>query len=612
MPGRLSWLKHEVLIGGEWDGLELDAPLRHLKAGIGAGSSTLADALWITLGAVSLKLLPAATEQVQAMRATVAFDCGVWIITHELPTQEISFLNTATGEVTTFPLVSETGERTAGSYSVELMGIPAVETARGSVTLDSMMALCYLQQVHASHTVYGGANLNDLGVTIEVCFGLLDEEAATRKARAAAAKRDATRAATVLKKAMEQRLADGLPTSADFDADEARLTKHLEAINAEFLRLATELEAHEAIFANRSSEKGQGLQRAAEAGRAADRAYQALAPHYEARGQARAALAQAEQDAKPPMHCPECAQMLQQAKAPGPACLLCGQPDPDQAVRQARKDHRLTAAQAALRALEDRLQAAQTGAQQAADARNALTEAARQAASRCDAYRVAEITPREQAKAKAAATAAETRAAITAVRERRKELTRLNELERAHQRTADNAEQARLAWAMAEGDAQHVREQTAKQLSIIFAEKVMAMAPDKIRHASIDPKTFTPRLNGRTVRQLSRSAGMINIANNGLHLTFLDAARTLPGVLLPRLQWLDASLDGLGAGEEGARLAASTLQVVSATVADDAQIIIATAHDMPHSPGMLATEHDSHHPVIPHARMTDDTAWPGR
>ncbi|MGW1396677.1 hypothetical protein ACWD6Q_34035 [Streptomyces nigra] len=52
--------------------------------------------------------------------------------------------------------------------------------------------------------------------------------------------------------------------------------------------------------------------------------------------------------------------------------------------------------------------------------------------------------------------------------------------------------------------------------------------------------------------------------------------------------------------------------MVSATVTDDAQIIIATAHDMPHSPGMLATEHDSHHPVLPPARMTDDTAWPGR
>lgn len=151
MPGRLSWLKHEVLIDSVWDGLSLDAPLRHLKAGIGAGCSTLGDALWITLGAVSLKLLPAATEQVQAMRATVAFDSGVWIITHDLPAQEISFLNTATGETEMYPLVPEGGERSAGSYSVELMGIPVVETARGSVTLDGVMALCYLQQIHASH-----------------------------------------------------------------------------------------------------------------------------------------------------------------------------------------------------------------------------------------------------------------------------------------------------------------------------------------------------------------------------------------------------------------------------------------------------------------------------
>lgn len=107
MPGKLTCLKQEFLIDGEWDGIALDALLRHLKAGIGAGCSSLADAFWITLGAVSLKLLPAVTEQAQAMRATVAFDSGIWVITHDLLTQEISFLNTATGQVEDLPVVAE-------------------------------------------------------------------------------------------------------------------------------------------------------------------------------------------------------------------------------------------------------------------------------------------------------------------------------------------------------------------------------------------------------------------------------------------------------------------------------------------------------------------------
>ncbi|NGO86897.1 hypothetical protein [Streptomyces sp. 196(2019)] len=161
---------------------------------------------------------------------------------------------------------------------------------------------------------------------------------------------------------------------------------------------------------------------------------------------------------------------------------------------------------------------------------------------------------------------------------------------------------------MAEGDAQQVRERTAKELSMIFAEKVTLVAPDKIRHASIDPRTFTPKLNGRTVRQLARSAGLVNIAGSAVHLTFLEAARTLDGVLLPAAQWLDASLDGLEAGDEGAQLADRTLKVLAATAAGDAQILISTAHDLPVIPGNVTTDHDSHHPVIPHARTATDDA----
>ncbi|MFF5372841.1 hypothetical protein [Streptomyces sp. NPDC013187] len=604
MPCKLSWLKQELLIDGEWDGIDLEGPLRHVKAGIGAGSSSLGDAFWITLGAVSLKLLPAVTEQAQAMRATVAFDSGIWTITHDLLTQEITFLNTTTGQVETLPLVAEGGERSAGSYSVELMGIPVVETARGSVTVDSVMTLLYLRQVHAGHTVYGGANANDLGVTIEVCFGLLDEKAAKLKAQAIAAKNRATKAATALRKAAEQRIADGLPTSVDFDADEARLANALDAATAEVLRLDAELDTHRAILTTRTHEQAQALQRAADAGTAADRTQQTLAPLYEARGQARAALARAEQDARQRTHCPDCEQLLQRATRPVPTCGLCGQPDPD--GRAARHAQQLIAARTALAAVEDKLATAQADAQQATNTLTALIGAAQKAASRCDAYRTAEITPREQAKSKAAATAAETRAAITAVRDRRKELTRLSDLERIEKRTAQDAEQARMAWTVAEGDAQHIRKQTAKELSMIYAEKVIPMAPDKIRHASIDPKTFTPRLNGRTVRQLALSAGLINIANIGLHLTLLEAARTLPGALLPRAQWLDSSLDGLGAGDEGNSLSARALQIISATAAQDAQILVATAHDLPPTPGTVTTEHDSHHPVIPHARTTDN------
>lgn len=608
MPGTFKWLKQEFLIEGAWDGIDLDGPVRHLKAGIGAGCSSLADAFWITLGAVSLKLLPAVTEQVQASRATVEFDNGIWIITHDLITREVVFLNTTSGEVQEFAVFPEGGERSAGSYTVELMGIPVVETARGSVTLDSVMSLLYLQQIHASRIVYGGANGNDLAVTFEVVFCLLDEKAAKLKAQSTAAKRKATKASSALEKAIEQRMADGLPVAIDLDTEEARLAKAADTANAEVLRLQAELDAHLSTLATRAQEAARALQAARDAGVAADRTQQALAPLYEARGQARAALAHAQEAAKARTHCPECAQPLRQRTGPGPACVLCRQPDTGQADRLALKARNTAAAQAALTGVEDRLKAAQATAQKAVEARRTAEQAAQKATSRTDAYRSLEITPREQAKAQAQSTAAGHRAAIAAVRERRKELIRITDLDRLAKQTADEADKARQMWAMAEGDAQHVRERTAKELSMIFAEKVIPMAPDKIRHASIDPRTFAPKLNGRTVRQLARSAGLVNIANSAVHLTFLEAARTLDGVLLPAAQWLDASLDGLGAGHEGAQLADRTLKVLAATAAGDAQILIATAHDLPVIPGNVTTDHDSHHPVIPHARAATDDA----
>ncbi|MCU8592153.1 hypothetical protein [Streptomyces sp. A13(2022)] len=608
MPGTFKRLKQEALIDGEWDGLPLDGTLRQLKAGIGACCSSLADAFWITLGAVSVKLLRDAAEQVQALRATVEFDSGVRIITHDLLEREVSFLDTATGEVETLPVVPEGGERSAGSYSVTLMGIPVVETARGSVTLDAVMTLLYLQQAHVGHAVYGGANANDLAVTIEVCFNLLDEEATRLKAHSTAATRRASAKATQLKKALEQRVADGLPTAIEFDTDEARLAKALDAANSEILRLNTELDTHQAILATRSSEQAQAAQRATDTGLDADRAQQALTPLYEARGQARAALERAEEDARPRIRCPECSQLLKNGTGPGPACPLCGQPDSALPERLAAKARTADAARAALAAVEDQLQTAQTHAQQAVDTRRKRSEAVHKAASRTDAYRTAQITPREQARSKAASAAAEYKAALAAVRDRRKELTRLSELERLANHAAEEAERARTAWASAEGDAQHVRQQTAKELSVIYAEKVIPMAPDKIRQATIDPKTFMPKLNGRTVRQLARSAGMINIANNGLHLALLEASRTLPGLRLPSSQWLDGSLDGLGAGDEGALLASRTLAVITATAGADSQLLLATAHDLPQAADAVITEHDSHHPVIPHARTTaDDT-----
>ena len=74
----------------------------------------------------------------------------------------------------------------------------------------------------------------------------------------------------------------------------------------------------------------------------------------------------------------------------------------------------------------------------------------------------------------------------------------------------------------------------------------------------IEPKTFAPKINNRSMKQLARSAGLVSLAHTTYHLTCLEAARTMPLVRLPATQWLDAPFDGLGGGPEGERLVNAT------------------------------------------------------
>lgn len=196
---------------------------------------------------------------------------------------------------------------------------------------------------------------------------------------------------------------------------------------------------------------------------------------------------------------------------------------------------------------------------------------------------------------------------MEAVKARRQELAQLTDLERKSASSAQQADDAARAWTAAEGDAQEHTQQTAKQLSQIYAAIVIPMAPDKIRSAVIDPKTLAPKINNRTLKQLARSAGLVSIAHTAYHLMVLEAARSMPLVLVPRVQWLDAPLDGLGGGPEGECLANAVLTVCAETASSDAQIVLTTPQPLPVSPeGLHVTEHDSTRPLIPHARPDND------
>ncbi|MGI5451512.1 hypothetical protein ACQEVM_38270 [Streptomyces sp. CA-243310] len=607
MSDTFVFLREEFLIDGAWDGLDLDAPLRQLRAEVGAGGSTVSEAAFVALGATTPVLSSVISEQCEAIRVRVRAKTEVWEATLDLARQEVTFVCETTGECTTLPVRPERGDRSAGSFTLELMGIPAVETPSGSVTIDCVMALHYLQQVHAPQRTFGAVNPQDMSVTLEVCLGALDENGARLKAQAKSSRSRATRDSTAQRKANEQRLAYGLPTSFDFDMEEETLSKAADGYVAEVLRIVRELEHHHGVQAGRDKEVAGGWQAVSAAASTADRLQQAQAARYESRGLARQALARAEEAARPRTHCSECEQQLRGLSGPGPVCPQCRQPDLELPARQAHRAEAVAKAKTALAASEAAIAGGNTTAQQAVTTRQKAEQEAQRLIGRAAAYRAQEITPREAARAQASAGEREARAKLAALKERRKELARIRELEQLAAASSQRAEDAEKAWAAAEGDAQEHRKQTAKQLSQIYAELVIPMAPDRIRSAVIDPKTFTPRINNRTMRQLARSAGLVSVAHVAYHLMLLEAARTMPLVRLAPLQWLDSPLDGLGGGAAGERLATAVLDICTATAGGGGQLILTTPQALSRSvPGMAVTEHDSSRPTIPHARPESD------
>ncbi|MEV7152745.1 hypothetical protein AB0O05_40335 [Streptomyces sp. NPDC093084] len=608
MAGKLVFLREEFLIKQKWDGFELGAEIRQLKAGIGSGGSTVSEAAFAALGATTVVLTPVIVEQCDAIRVEFATDDGLWSATLDLASQHVTFLNKTTGEVEEpLPVRPEAGERAAGAFALERMGIPAMETPRGNVTIDTVLALVYLQQHHAGRDTFGSVGAADMNLTLEVCFGILDEAAARLKARAKAARSQATRDATTLRKAVERRQSYGLPTSFELDMDQERHAKTADQHAAAVRSVGQELDHHHGVATGWDAEAARGLRVLSAAAATVDQAHQALPQLYERRGLTRQHLASAEEALRPRTHCPDCEQPLQDRTGGGPLCPLCRQPDPRLPERQAQRTQDLARAKDAAAAAITALGSGQQAAQKAVEARRKAEQDTQRLAGRSAAYRAQEITPREAARARALAGEREARAKLEAVKARRQELAHLVELEKKVTSTAQQADIAESEWAAAEGDAQEHRKQTAKQLSQIYADIAIPMAPDKIRSAVIDPKTLAPKINNRTLRQLACSAGLVSIAHAAYHLMVLEAARSMPLVLLPRFQWLDAPLDGLGGGPEGERLADAVLTVCATTSGSDSQIVLTTPHTLPLSPkGLHVTEHDSNHPLIPHARLESD------
>ncbi|MFJ8745822.1 hypothetical protein ACIRL2_41500 [Embleya sp. NPDC127516] len=195
---------------------------------------------------------------------------------------------------------------------------------------------------------------------------------------------------------------------------------------------------------------------------------------------------------------------------------------------------------------------------------------------------------------------------MAGVLDQRRELVEIDQLTRELATLAEAATRAGTAWGAAEHAAQQKYKRRVEELSTIL-ERTLKMMSSDVTSAWFDPATLTPRVNGKTLRQLRKCGGLVTLAIYATHLPLFTAARTLPGARMPAFLWADSPFDGLGAGPSGRRDLQAAIQATADAIADtdgDAQIILTTPHPLNTPiPGARSTKLTHRHRFVPHASL---------
>lgn len=212
MLSELKFLRLDFKIDEAWDGRALNAPLPHFEAPHDSGGTTALLCACLAASSPTAKLVGEAADELQAVRLTAQVASGRWLLTRDFTRQEVEFVCEATGEITPLPVKSQGGLQSAGAFFVDLLGLPVVETERGTVTVDALLRLLTLSQDRTVTARVGGAvGGDDNAATWELAAGLLDAEAlrARNRYRAAAAAR--TKAERTLARLQDARRETGRP-----------------------------------------------------------------------------------------------------------------------------------------------------------------------------------------------------------------------------------------------------------------------------------------------------------------------------------------------------------------------------------------------------------------
>lgn len=601
------------------------APITAVTGPIGCGKSSMLEVIKHTLGG-NATLTPVIEENVS--KANVLVDCGQQKFQLQRPTRgrmnmvDIRTLANGEKEVEMSVRESEKGDSVSRALlkalGLPMLSIPRSRTraaaATSSLTFNDVYTYVYLQQAEIDRSVvYHLDSYREpkRKTVFELLFGLTDPELIeleVLRGQVADRIREAqTRASSVGTFLREASAGD----EEELAVEHERLRAELASARAQLDDLRNEVKlrsADDAAIRDRirraDAEASEARQAAVHAsGEVSAREALVAQLELDLGRQERLGIATAHLGPIEFVVCPRCLQSLSGREVPDGCCILCAQREPIRlSGSNAEQVEELRHLEAQLEETRQLLESDREHCRSLEARARGLEVIVARLRADLDARTRDFVTPRFEAIADTAASAASSEAGLEAVNRIRAYWSQYRELESEISNLTEHARQ--LDHAIESGKARlSGHRQRLDELSSIFDEIVRFLEVPWYQSARIDTNTYLPIVNGRPFQTLAVAGGMKTLVNVAYHLALLTFALSQPDTSMPDLLIIDSPRKNLGQSSEDSALTDRIyrrFRMLADAYGNRVQMIIAD-NDLP----PLAREfvHEIHldyeHPFVP-------------
>ncbi|NEB75900.1 hypothetical protein G3I40_11800 [Streptomyces sp. SID14478] len=575
-----------------------------------AGKSTALEALLYPLGLTNATVMPE-VRACQLVRLVFRVAGTRWQATRSGPDPRarilLKNLDAPDGFEHALPVNSaRSGERTAGMFVQDLLGLPTAARGTTHIGLDDFYStVIALRQTTIASEFLGGGKETARVLALEVVLGLWDESLAGLEKNASEAEtrhRAARSALSQFKKLRDTgALADPDGVRAEQEQKQREHRAAAERWQSASAELTTAVGEHGRLIALHKAAEQQRRKTARQAEAARGKLSSAAADHARAEGTLATLLQPSSQK------CIECEQDLPE-RAPG-LCRSCGQ---KHAGSENRREQQIAAARAKVEQLRLKLKGLQDIAQATAEAAERDEEAAAAALAARDAYDEWHLASARKKAQQAEKDAHGLGRDVAQLKRRLDDADYIHAQEKVVETAREEMAAAQAARDAAKTLLDVRRKEITGRWSEFFLARLQQIRP-AVETAHIDPQDFTTRVKergeGDKTFAESSVAGSPKVATNvAMLLALRDLGRMGPAVLVPPLLIIDSPLAGLGSTgvdhDTSLRLIDTLISIADDSSADGyaCQVIAATNDPLPLPyPGVREILLDEEHRFFDHA-----------